>query len=190
MYGKKHSESTRDKIKEKRKLQIITEESRQKMSISHKERLQKYNHWVGRKHTEEACRKMSAHWARMVINNKWAPSYNSLACKVIDAYGEVFGYNFQHALNGGEYFIEQLGYWVDGYDVDKNTVIEYYERGHIYTEDKDKLRIARIKEELGCEVIILKEWVETDFKLINEILKVNNDEHAYDLDGKIQARCS
>jgi len=33
-------------------------------------------------------------------------------------------------MNGGEHFIPELGYWVDGYDKNKNIVIEYYETRH------------------------------------------------------------
>jgi len=41
---------------------------------------------------------------------KWHPSFNKSACKIIDEYGKNHDYNFQHALNGGEYHIEELGY--------------------------------------------------------------------------------
>jgi hypothetical protein len=60
-------------------------------------------------------------------------------------------------MNGGEYFIEELGYWVDGYDKEKNVVIEYYENAHQYFVFEDEIRIKKIKENLNCEVIILKE---------------------------------
>jgi hypothetical protein len=76
----------------------------------------------------------------------------------IEEYGKQYGFNFQHALNGGEFFIEELGYWVDGYDKEKNVVIEYYEPAHKYFVERDEKRINNIKEFLNCEVIILKEW--------------------------------
>lgn len=43
--------------------------------------------------------------------------YNTTACKFIDEYGKQHGYNFRHALNGGEIMI--AGYFVDGYDKEK-----------------------------------------------------------------------
>jgi hypothetical protein len=60
-------------------------------------------------------------------------------------------------MNGGEYFIKELGYWVDGYDKEKNIVIEYYEKAHQYFINEDELRINKIKEFLNCEIIILNE---------------------------------
>jgi hypothetical protein len=85
------------------------------------------------------------------------PNFNPHACKVIEDYGKENGYNFQHALNGGEFHIRQLGYWVDGYDIDKNVVIEYYEKHHSTPkwEEKDKKRMKNIIETLKCKFIIV-----------------------------------
>jgi hypothetical protein len=158
MFGKKHTEETKLKIKEKRKKQVITEETRDKMSISHKQRLEEFNHWVGKKHSLETIEKMKLNVSKRIIDNKWHPSFNREACLKIEEYGKQYGFNFQHALNGGEFFIEELGYWVDGYDKEKNVVIEYYEPAHKYFVERDEKRINNIKEFLNCEVIILKEW--------------------------------
>jgi hypothetical protein len=86
------------------------------------------------------------------------PLYNPIACKIIDDYGQKHGYNFQHALNGGEYYIQGLGFWVDGYDKKKNVVIEYYERHHRYQVDKDKNRKKQIIKHLQCKFIEIKSW--------------------------------
>jgi hypothetical protein len=89
------------------------------------------------------------------------PAFNPDACKAIDDYGESNGYKFQHALNGGEYHIEELGYWVDGYDAKKNVVIEYYENNHWHRKNKRKDidRYNEIVHHLGCKLIILREEV-------------------------------
>ena len=76
----------------------------------------------------------------------------------MDKYGEENGYNFQHAMNGGEYYIEELGYWIDGYDSEKNVVMEYYESYHKYNVEKDEIRIKNIKNHLNCKMIIINEW--------------------------------
>ncbi|MFW6219773.1 MAG: hypothetical protein ACOC1O_01620 [bacterium] len=72
-------------------------------------------------------------------------------------YGRKYGYEFQHAENGGEYYIEHLGYFVDGYDIDNNVVIEYDEKYHFdingNLKDKDKLRQKEIIEYLKCKFI-------------------------------------
>ena len=86
------------------------------------------------------------------------PNYNPLACKVIDEYGEENNYNFQHAENGGEYHI--LRYWVDGYDKERNTIIEIDEPAH-YDKNgnlskKDLERQKEISDFLGCKFIRLR----------------------------------
>lgn len=91
-------------------------------------------------------------------NGQIKPNFNSFACKIIDKYGKQNGYNFQHALNGGEFHIKQLGYWVDGYDKDKNVVIEYYEKSHRSKSERDNIRKQEIIDFLGCNFIEIKEW--------------------------------
>ena len=87
-----------------------------------------------------------------------SPAYNPSACKLINKYGN--NYNFQHAENGGEYRIKELGYWVDGYDKDKNVVIEVDESFHFDCngdlKEKDVQRQKEIEEHLNCEFIRVK----------------------------------
>ena len=82
---------------------------------------------------------------------------NPNACKFIDEIGNKLGYNFQHAANIGEYHIKHLGYFVDGYDKDKNVVIEYDEPKHYYKNgklrNKDIVRMTEIKNHLNCKFI-------------------------------------
>ena len=88
------------------------------------------------------------------------PNYNSKACRMIDEYGKENDYNFQHAENGGEYHIKELGYWVDGYDKEKNVVIEIDENAHFDKDgnlkEKDVLRQKEITDFLSCDFIRLK----------------------------------
>ena len=55
-YGKKHTEETKQVIREKRAKQVITEETRKKMSLSQKGRVSPMK---GRNHTEEHRQKIS-----------------------------------------------------------------------------------------------------------------------------------
>jgi hypothetical protein len=73
------------------------------------------------------------------------PSFNSKACKIIEDYGIENGYNFQHAENGGEYYIKELGYWVDGYDEEQNVVIEFNEKRHLYGKNKIKTETRKLE---------------------------------------------
>lgn len=85
------------------------------------------------------------------------PNYNKSAIKLIEEYGYRNDYNFQHAENGGEYYIEELGYWVDGYDKFKNVVLEFDEKHHKYLIIKDEHRQNEIINHLKCKFIRLDE---------------------------------
>lgn len=87
------------------------------------------------------------------------PTYNKNGCEFIEKFGEENGLNFQHAENGGEYFISKLGYWVDGYDQEKNVVIEYDEFRHFKNgnlKEKDRRRMDEIINCLDCAFIRVK----------------------------------
>lgn len=91
---------------------------------------------LGRKHTEIAkenfkigankqstrLKKREARIKEIKEKGIALPNYNPNACKIIDEYGKKYDYSFQHAMRGGEFKV--LGYFVDGYDKDKNVVIE------------------------------------------------------------------
>jgi NUMOD3 motif len=85
------------------------------------------------------------------------PMINPDACKLITEYGIKHGYDFQHALNGGEYYIKDLGYFVDGYDKKNNIVFEYDEPHHFNVKnelkDKDIYRMNEIINYLKCKFI-------------------------------------
>lgn len=111
----------------------------------------------GRKKSESARRNMSKSAIERIREQGTFISFNPHACDYIERYGKDNGYNFIHALNGGEYLVENVWYYVDGYDVDKNVVIEYYEPHHKYKIEEDDIRIGRIISELKCSVIIARE---------------------------------
>ena len=158
--GRKHSDKTKDLMRNAAIGRPVSDEVRQKISVSN----------IGRKcpHSKEHNRKIRL--ARL----KWLhehhgqvrPSYNPTACKLIEEYGKQHGYNFQHAENGGEYYIKELGYWLDGYDKEKNVVIEYYEHKHRWGNKavKDIIRKQEIIDYLKCEFIEIKEWESSNAK--------------------------
>ena len=55
------------------------------------------------------------------------------------------------------FILKELGYWVDGYDIEKNTVIEFNEKHHKYREDKDNERRENIINFLKCDFITINE---------------------------------
>jgi hypothetical protein len=102
------------------------------------------------------------------MKDRWGsgPAYNPEACRFIEKYGEANGFEFKHAENGGEHFIEDLGYWVDGYDAEQNVVLEYYEPWHRKSSNRsrDKARREEIMSHLGCTFIVHREWDGTTTK--------------------------
>jgi len=116
----------------------------------HKEKLRKPK-------SEEARQNMRLAAIRRIERNCGVvvPNHNPIACEAIDEYGKKHNYNFQHAENGGEFYIKELGYWVDGYDVKNNVVIEYDEPYHqtLNQQEKDKRRQQQIIDKLQCTFI-------------------------------------
>ena len=154
MFGRKHSDDSKNKIKEKRKEQTFSDESREKMSESRIKHLAEYNSWNGKSHTDETRKKMRLSGIEYIRKMKGSvsPRYNVNSIPIIEEYGRTHGYNFQHAENGGEYHIEELGYWVDAYDKEKNVVLEYDEPRHKYYKNDEK-REQEIKDYLNCKFI-------------------------------------
>jgi len=177
MYGKKFTEEHKGKLSIKRRLRITTDETRLKMSLSQKGRKQSEEtikkireSQIGKKRgprPQEVIKKIRLTTIKNIEKNKLNghqlyPNFNPTACKIIDEYGKKYGYTFQHAMNGGEHHISDLGYWVDGYDENKNIVIEIDEKQHFdingNLKKKDIRRQKEIKEFLKCGFIRLKSW--------------------------------
>jgi len=85
------------------------------------------------------------------------PNYNPSSIPIIEQKANELGItDLQHAENGCEFFISELGYWVDGYSKEKNIVIEYYEAFHSKQIEKDLKRQTEITNFLKCKFIIIK----------------------------------
>jgi len=96
------------------------------------------------------------------INN-----YNPKACLFIDDLNEKFGWNLQHALNGGEIVIS--GYSLDGYDSERNIVFEYDESRHNSPSKKpfDLIRQKRIIDKIHPSMFIR---YNERFNVLNDII--------------------
>jgi len=84
------------------------------------------------------------------------PYFNPNACKLFDEISKKENIYIQHAMNGGEYRIKELGYWIDGYDMKNNVVYEYDEKEHFIKgilKEKDVDRQKEIENFLGCTFI-------------------------------------
>lgn len=108
-----------------------------------------------RYHSEETREKLRKACVERLKNKKYHPSYNKEACKYFDNLNKENKWNLQHALNGGEYKIDN--YWVDAYDKNLNIVVEYDERKHyvdVYNnvlQYKDIIRQNNIIHTINCK---------------------------------------
>jgi hypothetical protein len=94
------------------------------------------------------------------INKSFHPPYSKRGCEYFNKLMEDTGIKIQHAENGGEFYIKELGYWVDGYDKENNIVYEWDDKRHYINNellDKDKNRQRRIEDFLKCKFIRIKE---------------------------------
>lgn len=130
MFGKTHNNIVIEKILKNRKWDDSTKEKQRMSAIRRIER---------------------------TTGKRLKPSYSIEACKIIEQYGKEHGYNFQHAKNRGE--VQILGYFVDGYDKEKNVVIEIDEKHHFKAgklRKRDIVRQREIENYLECDFIRIK----------------------------------
>lgn len=122
-------------------------------------------HWIGKKHTEETKRKIKKSAVDYFVDHlNVKPRYNKTACAFIDKLNEKYDLNLIHAENGGEKYVS--GYFVDGYDKEKNIVFEYDEKQHykdVYKnilKQRDIDRQNEIIKELGCKFFRYNEAID------------------------------
>lgn len=117
---------------------------------------------LGKPHTEEIKKKMRLAALSYIsqLKGQVIPRYNKNSISVIENYGKENGYVFMHAENGGEYFIKELGYFLDGYDPINNIAIEVDEKRHFNADgnllSKDIERQEQIQNLLKCKFIRVK----------------------------------
>ena len=102
-----------------------TKYSRRKMSLLHRG---KNNPFYGKKHTIETRRKLRLNtikYIEKIKGGKMFPLYNKKSCEYFKKMELENKWNGYYATKNGEYFIKNLGYWVDYYEPIKNVVIEF-----------------------------------------------------------------
>jgi hypothetical protein len=114
--------------------------------------------WLGKTHSKTTKNKQRVAAVNYIKkqNGQIQPRYNIDSISIINEYGMKHGYNFQHAENGGEYYIKELGYFLDAYDLEKNVVLEIDEPHHFRNgklRKKDIIRQEEITNFLGCKFI-------------------------------------
>jgi hypothetical protein len=139
----------------------MSNETKNKIKESTKDR---ESYWLGKKRNDEDKTKMRLSAIKrvenkLIDNNQIFPNYNKYSIFYLEKYASENDYNIQHAENGGEFYIKDLGYWVDGYDLEKNAVIEFDEKHHNKKRQiiKDMYRQNQIINHLKCSFIRLDE---------------------------------
>ena len=124
--GKKASEETKEKMSKSLKGRTMSEEARKKMS----------NSKIGIKFSEEHKRKLRIAAIKRIENsynngNQLIPNYNLKACEYFEQFDKDNNTSGLYATNGGEFYIGELGYWVDYINHDLKLIIEYDEKYHL-----------------------------------------------------------
>lgn len=108
-------------------------------------------------HDEEFKRKQrisKIRYLKRVSEFQVKPTFNESACEYFDKLSKK-KWSLQHAKNGGEFYVKDLGYWLDAYDKNKNVVVEYDEPKHFTKtgelKKKDIDRMVEICNHLKCE---------------------------------------
>ena len=179
---RKVSDETREKLRKSATGHTHTEETKRKLSEAARKNNPMYNSKVVIRQVENRQEKWMAtiqstyHRRKLRLKaiqrieehklngHQLFPAFNPKACEYLNRLSETVGWDIQHAMNGGEYHIKDLGYWVDGYDKDRNIVIEYDEPYHDKQSDKDLLRQQEIIDHLQCDFYRYKESKKTLIK--------------------------
>jgi hypothetical protein len=83
-------------------------------------------------------------------NFQMVPNWNPHACDFFEKFDIENDTTGRHARNGGEFYIKELGYWLDYINKDLKMIIEYDEERHFdengILKDKDILRQYEIQK--------------------------------------------
>ena len=163
-----HKKSVKDpnrnrSISEKNTGRIVSVETRIKMSKSHADISGDKNPSkkpeVRRKLRLKRIERINSDLER--FGKSILPNFNIKGCEFFDKIMIENKCYIRHALNDGEYFIEDLGYWLDGYDEENNIVYEWDERHHydVYGNllEKDINRQREIEDYLKCKFIRIRQ---------------------------------
>lgn len=105
-------------------------------------------------------RKMRLATCKRLKERGCSRGYNQLACLFFDYINSEFDWKGIHARNGGEFFIKELGYYVDYYEPNLNLVIEWDEESHFVAnklKERDLQRQQQIIDQLKCKFIRIRQ---------------------------------
>lgn len=107
----------------------------------------------GKKHSNKTKTKLRLIRIKQINKAKFNgeqvfPSWNPKACDYFEEFDKQNNTQGQHARNGGEFYIKELGYWVDYINHDLKLIMEYDEPHHNNSKQKEKdlIRQQEIQE--------------------------------------------
>jgi len=156
--SKIHIEKITNSMKNSEKFKNFIESEKFKL---HLDKIQKSR--IGTKHSISTRNKMRISSINKIkdVHGKCIPSFNKNGCEYFNKLMLENKCNIQHALNGGEYYIKELGYWLDGYDKENNIAYEWDEKRHFdingNLKQKDINRQREIEDFLKCKFVRIKE---------------------------------
>ena len=166
MLGKKHSDETIHKMKKSNGGENNgmygkkhTKKSKIKMSVARTGK-------PGPKISDEGLKILRQKRIKEIESDKFngnqmIPSFNKKSCIFFEKLDNIMNWNGIYATKGNEYKIQELGYFVDYYEPEKNIIIEWDEYRHYNPDgtlkEKDIKRQNEIKKLLKCDVIRIKE---------------------------------
>ena len=108
----------------------------------------------GKKMSEKTKNKIRLKYLDRIKNTlkegeQLVPNWNPKACTFFEEFDRKNNTSGKHARNGGEFFIKELGFWVDYINFDLKIIMEYDEKKHYYADgslkEKDILRQKQIE---------------------------------------------
>jgi hypothetical protein len=188
--GKVHKQSTIEKLKipksVEHKLKISKGNLGKKRTVAQKLHMSKIKTGIwthetnpsNLSHVRQQRRERAICRLKETFKN-FIPAYNEKACNFIEILNNAFGWNLQHAKNGGE--ISICGYFLDGYDKERNIAFEFDEPRHFYDlnyQRKDVIKQNEISKKLNCIFIrwndLNKNFVTSDSSLVERLEEVRH----------------
>lgn len=160
--GKKHNEETKAKISKNHHDvsgsnnpmhgKFHSDETKRKMREGHWDNSGENNFFYGKTHSQETKRKIRLQRLERLEETfgvGFVPNWNKKACKYFEKFDKENNTEGQYATNGGEYKIEELGYWVDYINHDLKIIIEWDEYRHYFKGKLKEKDVLRQKEIMG-----------------------------------------
>lgn len=154
--GIKRSNKTKEKIRQANFGKIYSRKLKEKLSRSHMgqtstKKGKTFEEFYGGDRANQIKRKLRKIRIKQIKKNygvAW-PNYNPEACEWFRKFDKKYNTKGRYAVyGGGEYYIEELGYWVDYINFNKKLIIEYDETHHFDKEGNLKRRDVQRQQEI------------------------------------------